>query len=414
MSITRLKSCCTDLSSVIAIALLALLSTLPRVALAGLFTSPFNPTYNVGAEAAWMNPAGMTSLKTYAASAGVGGLIYDADIDVAIAGAGGDDGGDVGVSSVIPSFFAVAPVSDRFRLGLSVYSPLGGPDGFGWDYGDNFAGRYGAQELTFASTAIALSTAFQVTDKFSIGGGVSEQWLEVNEKVAINTFGAGDGQANIDVDDWTTMYFLGARYQLSPATSFGLVYRSKWEPELEGDLEITGLAVPVPTADFNLGITLPQGIEFGIQQALSETWILGLTFVWQDWSQFDKLVVDVAFAGGATSTATAVSKFTDAYLGGLSLTHIMGGGANIIQFEVDYASSPVSDNDRVIALPVDEALSLAFAYAHNTPAATYAIGGALVFNGDAEVNDINQGVQFSGDFDTNMIYVIGGTAEFRF
>ena len=414
MSIIEKKSCRTDLSSVITIALLVLLSTSPRVALAGLFTSPFNPTYNVGPEAAYLNPAGMTGVKTYAATAGVAGLIYDAEIDVAIAGAGGDDGGDVGVSSVIPTFFAVAPVSERFRLGVSVFSPLGGPDGFGWDYGDNFAGRYGAQKMTFSSIAVALSAAYQVTDKFSIGGGVSEQWLEINEKLAINTFGAGDGQANIDIDDWAMMYFLGARYQLSPATSFGLVYRSKWEPELEGDLEITGLAVPVPTADFKLGVTLPQGIEFGIQQALSETWILGLTFVWQDWSQFDKLVVDVAFAGGATTTATANSNFTDAYLGGLSLTHIMGGGADIIKAEVNYASSPVSDSDRVIALPADEALSLSLGYAHNTKTVTYALGGALVFNGDAEVNNIAQGVQFSGDFDTNVIYVLGGSVEIRF
>ena len=399
---------------VCAFGMLVFISAMPRVALAGLYTSPYNPTFNVGAESAYMNPAGMTGVKTYAAVAGVGGLIYDAEIDVDIAGAGGNDGGSVGVSSVIPSFFAVAPVSERFRLGFSVYSPLGGPDGFGWDYGDNFAGRFGAQELTFASTAIGVSAAYKVSDQFSIGGGVSAHWLEVNQEVAINTFGAGDGKASVDVDGWTPMYFLGGHYQLSPATSFGLVYRSEWDPDMDGDLELSGLAVPIPTADFDLGITLPQGIEFGIQLALSETWILGLTFVWQDWSAFDELVLDVAFAGGITTSVTADTNFTDAYVGGLSLTHIMGGGADIIKFEVDYASSPVSDNDRVIALPVDEALSLAFAYAHNTPAATYAIGGALVFNGDAEVNDINQGVQFSGDFDTNMIYVIGGTAEFRF
>ncbi len=74
--------------TVLVIGIFTLLGILPRVALAGLYTIPFNPTYNVGAEAAYMNPAGMTGVKTYAAAAGVGGLIYDAEIDVAIAGAG--------------------------------------------------------------------------------------------------------------------------------------------------------------------------------------------------------------------------------------------------------------------------------------------------------------------------------------
>jgi len=68
----------------------------------------------------------------------------------------------------------------------------------------------------------------------------------------------------------------------------------------------------------------------------------------------------------------------------------------------------------VIALPADEALFLSLGFAHNTKTVTYALGGALVFNGDAEVNDIAQGVQFSGDFDTNVIYVLGGSVEFRF
>ncbi len=47
------------------------------------------------------------------------------------------------------------------------------------------------------------------------------------------------------------------------------------------------------------------------------------------------------------------------------------------------------DSDRVIAPPADEALTLSLGFAHNTKTATYALGGALVFNGDAKVNDVN-------------------------
>ncbi len=36
--------------TVLVIGIFTLLGILPRVALAGLFTSPFNPTYNVGPE----------------------------------------------------------------------------------------------------------------------------------------------------------------------------------------------------------------------------------------------------------------------------------------------------------------------------------------------------------------------------
>jgi len=98
----------------------------PGVGQAGLETSPFDPTYNVGPEAAWMNPAGMTGVKTKAFAAGVGGLIPVSEFDPSIAGAGGGDGGNAGVATVLPSAFMVFPVSDRFRLGVSVLAPVHG------------------------------------------------------------------------------------------------------------------------------------------------------------------------------------------------------------------------------------------------------------------------------------------------
>ncbi len=395
--------------------LLALLSVLPWTAQAGLFTSPFNPTYNIGPESAWMNPAGMTGVKTFAASPGVAGLFPIAKFDSEIAEAGGGDGNNSGVDTVLPTFFAVVPVADKFRVGLSVFPPLGGPDGMGWDFGDNFAGRYGSQGLTFASTAVAGSVAWQVTDKWSIGAGGSWQWLEVNQSTAINTpFSPGDGKAKLeDLNDWVPMYFVGLLYQMSPATSFGLVYRSKWEPDLEGDLKFSGLSVNVPTADFELDIVLPQGLEFGIQQALSETLILGLTFVWQDWTQFNNIVVDFSFENGLAKSATSDPEWKDAYFGGISLTKIMG--TNFIQAGINYSSSPVSDSDRVIQLPADETLQVSLGVAHNrSKTLTYSLGGAVVFSGNAKVDQVTQGFRFKGKFDTNVIFVLGGNVALQF
>ncbi len=415
MMITGKKSCWKVISSVIAIGVLALLSVLPRVGQAGLYTSPFNPTYNVGPESAWMNPAGMTGVKSVAVTAGVGGVIPVWNFDTKIAEAGGGDGGNSGVASVIPTFFVVTPVYDRFRLGLSVFSPVGGPDGLGWDFGDNFAGRYGSQGLTFASTAIAPSAAWQVTDKFSLGVGGAAQWLEVNLSAALRTPFPGDGKAELkDLSDWSGRFFAGTQYQVSPATLLGLVYRSSWTANVTGDRLISGLPVSLSTQPTTLDLALPQQVEFGIQHALSETWILGLTFDWTDWSHFAGIGVDLSFDNGAVKQSIFDINWHDTYSGGLSLTHIMGGGANFINFGVNYSSSPVSDANRIILLPVDEALTMSLGFAHNTKTVTYSLGGAVAVSGDAKVDQVTQGFRFAGEFDTNLTFVLGGSVQLRF
>lgn len=386
---------------------------LPGVVHGGLFTSVSNATYNVGPEAAWFNPAGMTGVKTTAVSAGVGGLIPVYEFDTEIAGAGGGNGGNSGVASVLPTVFAVTPVGDRFRLGFSAYAPLGGPDGFGWDFGSDFSGRYAVQSITLASMGLAASGAFKVNDQFSVGVGAAAQWLEINQSTALNTPFAGDGRAELkDLDDWDSLFYAGLLYQVTPRTSVGVVYRSEWEPSLKGDLVFSGLPITLPTVDFELDLTFPQWVQVGVQHAISESWIMSLSFDWQDWSEFNDVVVNLAFANGRGVSATADPNWHDVYSAGFTLTHVIG--PNLINASLVYFSSPVDDDDRVINLAIDESLTFSLGVAHHTKTATYALGAAAAFSGDAEVDQVAQGVRFAGEFDTNITVVLGGSAEWRF
>ena len=134
-------------------AVLALIFAAPLpVSAGGFYTAPANPVYNLGPEAAWMNPAGMTGVKTTAVTVGLGAALPIAEFDVSFAGAGGDDGGNAGVNGVFPAGYAVKPVG-RLRLGLSILSPAGAITGTGVGYGDNFVGRYGATKAELSSTA---------------------------------------------------------------------------------------------------------------------------------------------------------------------------------------------------------------------------------------------------------------------
>ena len=82
--------------------------------------------------------------------------------------------------------------------------------------------------------------AYKITDKLSIGVGVSALKTVVDMDVAVNQpLFLRDGQVNIDkIDDWSVQGHVGITYQLNESALLGFLYRSKSEIELEGDLTL--------------------------------------------------------------------------------------------------------------------------------------------------------------------------------
>jgi long-chain fatty acid transport protein len=124
-----------------------------------------NVVNNFGTDAALTNPAGMTGLKRDQVLAGNQALIPYQKFDSSIAEAGGNDGGNAGVLAVVPGFYAVKTLGDKFRAGFSVAGPIGG----GFDFRDNFVGRYQAYQSSINGIAFSPSVAYRIGDKLSVG-----------------------------------------------------------------------------------------------------------------------------------------------------------------------------------------------------------------------------------------------------
>ena len=146
-----------------------------------------NTTNTHGADSSFTNPAGMTGLEKDAVVSGMQVLIPDIKFDSSIAEAGGKDGGNAGNVAAIPSFFAVKALNDRARIGFSVTAPLGG----GMNYGDDFVGRYGAQKVVLSGLGLSPSLGYRVSDRLSLGGGISALYTTFEETIAINNNAAG-------------------------------------------------------------------------------------------------------------------------------------------------------------------------------------------------------------------------------
>lgn len=368
-----------------------------------------NPTNTFTADAAWTNPAGMTGMTEDSILGGLMVSAPKAEFDSEVATAGGSDGGNAAEPGVIPSFFYTKVLSERSRFGFSVTAPFGG----GLDYGDDFVGRYAVQNVSLAGLAFTPAYAYKVNDRLSLGVGVSLLYSALEQEIAVRRLIPGpDGQAKFEeLDDWGYQAVLGLTYRVSDETLIGVVYRSEAAIDLEGTLKVEGLAIPVPKQDVRIQWDNPQWLEAGVRHKLNDKQTLFFNLGWQEWSAFSRNELSVTSAGIVDVTDR---NWDNTWHAGAAYAHKLGEG-KYYSLGLSYESSPVDDEDRTFDFPSDAFWKLAGAYTwQGSKKLSYAVGATLYINGDASIDQTDQGVRAAGDFDTNVTLFVGGTVRYVF
>jgi long-chain fatty acid transport protein len=372
-----------------------------------------NPTNTLGPDSAWTNPAGMTGLNKDRLLFGFQAVIPKVEFDSSTATAGGSDGGNAGNTAVIPSFFYVNKLNDRTRLGLSVVAPMGG----GVNYGDDFVGRYQTIRAELATVALSPAIGYKLTDRFSVGAGVSFIYTKYEQKIAINQAavvgpGTPDGAVRFDnATDWGYQPYAGITWQFTDRALLGVVYRAKMDVKLDGDVNFRNLVIAKPGAnDVKLNWDNPRTLEAGLKYQLSDKNHLFLNTGWQDWSEFSNN--ELTFSGGTVGTLDR--QWDDTWHAGIAFAHLEGED-NGYSVGFSYESSPVDNKHRTFDLPVDEAYKLSAAYFwEGAKELVYSLGGTMYFIGDANIDLTAQGVRAAGKYDRNNILFLGGTVRYEF
>ena len=355
-----------------------------------------------GADAAWAQPAGMVNLKEDTVHVTGLTLLYPVmEFDSSIAQKGGGDGGNAGDPAIVPSHFTVKKLSDRTSIGVAITAPVGGA----MDYGDNFVGRYGAQMVALQGLGISPSIGYKVNDQLAIGAGVTITYTLFEEDVAINLPGpAPDGKVKMeDLDDWGYQPFLGLTYAFSKQVMLGVVYRAEMDVDLEGDIKFRG--VPLPGGNVEIQWDNPQWLEAALSFDLNNNYYVAANLGWQDWSAFSENTVTVA-----PGVAVLDRDWKDTWRTGIAFGHFTGTRG--WSFGLSYDSSPVTDKNRTIDLPMDETWQAGASYFVDRKKLSYAVGASLMYLGDSKVDQTAQGVRFKGEFDTNLIFSLGGTIRY--
>lgn len=307
------------------------------------------------ATTAYSNPAGLTRID-HTQLVGIVSLGYsESDFKLK----SGTTGGNLGSITndgyfVVPQLFLSVPFKEDWRFGFS----LNIPSGIGSDYGEDWPGKYIVQESSLVFVAATPTIAYRVNDHWSLGGGLQFVYTRYEQTSAINNIPENlpDGQVTIENDGIGLGFTVGALYELSPQTRFGLTYRSETNPDLEGTPEFTDLGpvreqilknAGVLGQPLNAELRSPQSVNVGIYHELGNRWSVTADGAWIDFSEFGLEQVSVG-----PNTVSYSSNYKDMWGGSLGaqyrFTDVWSGAVGAA-----YLSSGVDDENRTLAMPLD-------------------------------------------------------------
>ena len=269
------------------------------------FGAPLNGSAGAGwaalgedASTAATNPAAMTRLKQSEFLAGPQLLVVDIKFGTEQASFGGDNGGNAG--DVVPAggLFYVHKVNRDLALGLSADSFLG----FGFEFNDDWAGRYHVTKGEIVTAAAGPSIGYRLNERWSIGGGIFALYGELDQRAAINNAitdpGTPDGEIRFEQDDWALGGNVGVLYEGRAGTRFGLNARSKAELDLKDAVRLRGLGTNLGSllsltgilgSEVDMEMSLPRAVTLSGYHELSDKLALMANLAWEEWSEFGQV-----------------------------------------------------------------------------------------------------------------------------
>ena len=258
----------------------------------------------------FFNPAGLTRVDRQLVLAGhvvVPRAKFTDQGSTIVTGAAltGGNGGDAGVTALVPNFFYAHPLANGIRLGLGIHAPFG----LATEYAPDWVGRYHAVKSELRTVNINPTVALRLNETISLGFGLSAQYIEaeLSNRIDFGTIGAlsgvpglspqnNDGSVTLKGDDWGYGFNLGILFTPSEATRVGIAYRSRIRHTLKGraDFENAPATLVAATGRFvdtgvRSSVKLPDMVSASIAHRIGTRALLLADATWTRWSTLQEL-----------------------------------------------------------------------------------------------------------------------------
>ena len=238
------------------------------------------------------NPAGMTRFDERAMRGGIFGFFSDSTFEGTSSGTGMDFISESDSTTVIPSFNVVQPFGDNYWFGFTVLGT-----GFSDDFGEDWGGRYLIQDYSLAYISAFPSIATKLTDRLSVAGSLALTYTVFEQNKAVLNVDPGfeDGSLNLDADGWAVGWSVSMLYEYTDRTRFGAVYRSEIDPDMDAELNFSGLgpttesildAAGLLNASASMSSTSPAAFNIGMFHEFENGHQFTFDLVWINFSEF--------------------------------------------------------------------------------------------------------------------------------
>ena len=187
----------------------------------------------------------------------------------------------------VPHGFISHQINDSTWIGLAVTVPFG----LATNYGNDFKAKDRGTDAEMLVVDFNPNMAWKLNDKFSIGAGVSFQYVEAK-------FGLGHerihGEYEASNNGWT--YNVGMMYSPAENLRFGLSYRSEAKHKTRGTVNVDGTTGGAIDGSYNAEVTVsgPAWAMFSAAWDVNTDFSLYATVRWADWSSFKTLDTESA------------------------------------------------------------------------------------------------------------------------
>lgn len=244
----------------------------------------------------YYNPATMTLHPGTAIQAG----FVAVGLDLAYEGNDGSTENGQYNTQAIPHGYISHQLTDSMWIGLAMTVPFG----MGTEYKDIWSQSdrgISAEVLTFDFNP---NVAWKVSDKLSLGAGMSIQYAaaDLKKRVKHPMFEDAGGYANSEIDADSLAWGFNVGLMWSPLENlrFGLSYRSKVNHNADGDLTIGDVGGPdnvvmsgdFMTMDASATLSAPAWAMATAAWDVNDLLSLYATFRWTDWSSFEELTIE--------------------------------------------------------------------------------------------------------------------------
>ena len=379
------------------------------------------------ASTAYGNPAGMSRLESTQLLFGAGALVLQSQFETGPGTTVG--GGGANLTSAIPllSGFYVYNLSQDWKLGVAL-TPL---MGLAADYGNSWSGRYVVEKSALVTLSLNPVVSYKITDWLSVGGGMSVVGAFFSSQSAINNPDPtlGDGELKLKSTAISFGGNVGVLVEPIRGTRLGVTYRSPVNlhfndivdqvrnlgPGLNLILDILGRRFDVQRGSkVDMTLTNPQEMMFSVYHDLTRDLAIMGNFGWQNWKSFGQ--PSVTIDGGNTIDTTADLHFSNTYHWSIGAMYRVAP-AWLLTAGFAYDTSPVSESNRTVSLPLDRQIRYAAGVQYDlSKATTLGVAYTLISTGDAPVNQDAGPLRGTvvGHYRPNFVHAIGLNFTYRF